>query len=138
MRNLMQKFLIFMQGRYGTDKLNHSLFVLFLVLWFVNIFVFNRTASLIIYIVELLVAGLIVFRSLSRNIVARSAENRKFLPIYNAVTGWFKLTYKKIKDRKHYRYIKCPMCKAQLRVKNKKGKHTVRCPRCGSEFDKTI
>lgn len=138
MRNFMQKFMIFMQGRYGTDKLNHSLFVLFLVLWLVNIFVFNRTASLIIYIVELIILGLIIFRSLSRNIVARSAENRKFLPIYNAVTGWFKLTYKKIKDRKYYRYIKCPVCKAQLRVKNKKGKHTVRCPRCGSEFDKTI
>lgn len=127
-----------MQGRYGTDKLNNTLFVLFFVLWIVNIFVFNRTASYIIDIFELLVIALIIFRSLSRNITARSAENRKFLPVYNAVVGWFKLTVKKFKDRKDYRYVKCPVCKAQLRVKNKKGNHTVRCPRCGSEFNKKI
>lgn len=138
MRNLLQKFAVFMQGRYGTDKLNNSLFVLFFVLWLVNIFVFNFTASLILNILQLAVIGIIIFRSLSYNINARSAENRKFLPIYNAVTGWFKLTYKKFKDRKYFRYVKCPMCKAQLRVKNQKGNHTVRCPRCGSEFNKKI
>ena len=138
MRNFFQKIAIFMQGRYGTDKLNNTLFVLFFVLWIVNIFVFNRTASYIIDIFELLVIALIIYRALSRNITARSAENRKFLPVYNAVVGWFKLTFKKFKDRKDYRYVKCPVCKAQLRVKNKKGNHTVRCPRCGSEFNKKI
>ncbi len=138
MRNLLQKFAVFMQGRYGTDKLNNSLLVFVLVLWFVNIFVFDRTASLIIDGIQLLIIVLILFRTFSRNITARNAENRKFLPFYNAVTGWFKLTYKKIRDRKYYRYVKCPVCKAQLRVKNKKGNHTVRCPRCGSEFDKKI
>lgn len=138
MRSFFQKIAIFMQGRYGTDKLNNTLFVLFFVLWIVNIFVFNRVASYIIDIFELLVIALIIFRALSRNITARSAENRKFLPVYNAVVGWFKLTFKKFKDRKNYRYVKCPVCKAQLRVKNKKGNHTVRCPRCGSEFNKKI
>ncbi len=138
MRGFFRKFSEFMQGRYGTDKLNNSLFVLILVLWFVNIFVFNRWASFVIDIVELLILGIAIFRSLSRNITARSAENRKFLPIYNAVTGWFKLTCQKIRDRKDFRYVKCPVCKAQLRVKNKKGNHTVRCPRCGSEFNKKI
>lgn len=138
MRGFFRKFSEFMQGRYGTDKLNNSLFVLILVLWFVNIFVFNRWASFIIDLVVLLILVIAIFRSLSRNITARSAENRKFLPIYNAVTGWFKLTYQKIRDRKDFRYVKCPVCKAQLRVKNKKGNHTVRCPRCGSEFSKKI
>ena len=110
-----------MQGRYGTDKLNNALWVLLLILWFVNIFVWNRVARYIIDGIMLLIIVLICFRMFSRNIVARSAENRKFLPIYNAVTGWFRLTFKKIRDRKEYRYIKCPVCKAQLRVRNKKG-----------------
>ena len=116
MRNLMQKFAVFMQGRYGTDKLNNCLFVLFLVLWFVNIFVFAPIPTLII----------------------DAFENRAFMPVYNAVAGWFKLTYKKIRDRKEYRYLRCPICKAQLRVRNVKGKHRVHCPKCGSEFDKKI
>jgi hypothetical protein len=94
-----------MQGRYGTDKLNNALWVLLLILWFVNIFVWNRVARYIIDGIMLLIIVLICFRMFSRNIVARSAENRKFLPIYNAVTGWFRLTFKKIRDRKDYRYI---------------------------------
>ncbi len=138
MRQLMQRLAIFMQGRYGTDTLNNFLCVLFFVLWIINIFVFNTTASLVIDLLQLALLALILFRSLSRNITKRSAENRKFLPIYNSVKSWFKLTWSKFRDRKDFRYLKCPMCKAQLRVKNKKGMHTVRCPRCGSEFDKKI
>ena len=93
MRGLFNRFANFMQGRYGTDKLNNALWVLLLILWFVNIFVWNRVARYIIDGIMLLIIVLICFRMFSRNIVARSAENRKFLPIYNAVTGWFKLTF---------------------------------------------
>ncbi len=138
MQNFMQKLMIFMQGRYGTDKLNNCIIVLALVLWFVNIFVFNVFASLILTLLELALIGLTIFRSLSRNITKRSAENRNFLPIYNAVKNFFTLNYKKFKERKEFKYIKCPMCKAQLRVKNKKGVHTVCCPKCRGEFKKKI
>ncbi|MCH5297567.1 MAG: zf-TFIIB domain-containing protein [Ruminococcus sp.] len=138
MRNLIQRFMIFMQGRYGTDTLNRFLFVLFIVLWLVNIFVFNFVARNIIWLIELLIIALTLFRSFSRNIYKRSAENRKFLKYYNPVKSWVKLNIRKFKDRKDYRYLKCPICKSQLRVKNKKGIHTVHCPRCGSEFDKKI
>ena len=138
MRGLLQKFAIFMQGRYGTDTLNNCLLGSVLVLWLVNIFVFNFTATLIIDLIQFAVVGLIIFRSLSKNITKRSAENRKFLPFYNKVKNWCALTWKKFKDRKDYRYLRCPVCKAQLRVKNKKGNHTVRCPKCGSEFNKKI
>ena len=85
MRGLFNRFANFMQGRYGTDKLNNALWVLLLILWFVNIFVWNRVARYIIDGIMLLIIVLICFRMFSRNIVARSAENRKFLPIYNAV-----------------------------------------------------
>lgn len=138
MRNLMQKFAIFMQGRYGMDTLNNFLVAVFFVLWIINIFVFNTIASLVIDLLELAVIIFMFFRMLSRNINKRSLENRKFTPLYNSLKNWFSLTIRKFKERKDFRYLKCPVCKAQLRVKNKKGKHTVRCPRCGSEFEKKI
>lgn len=138
MRNFIQRFMIFMQGRYGTDTLNKFLFALFIVLWLVNIFVFNRLARIIILLIELLIIALTIFRSFSRNINKRSAENRVFIKYYNPVKSHIKLCILKFKDRKEYKYLKCPMCKSQLRVKNKKGNHTVRCPRCGSEFSKKI
>ncbi len=138
MRNFFQKIAIFMQGRYGTDKLNNFLMVVFFILWVANIFVFNRYASLVVYLCQLAVLGIIIFRALSRNITKRSAENRTFTKIYTPVANFFSLTFKKIRDRKDFRYIRCPACKAQLRVKNTKGMHTVRCPKCGSSFKKKI
>lgn len=138
MRNFMQRIAIFMQGRYGNDKFNNFLYVVFFVLWFINILVWNRTASLVIDLLMLVVLAYTLFRTLSRNINKRSLENRTFMKVYDGVKNWFSITQKKFRDRKDFRYIKCPICKAQLRVKNKKGNHVVRCPRCGSEFDKKI
>ena len=140
MRNLIQRFMIFMQGRYGTDTLNKFLAGLFLVLWLINLLImrFFLVTRLIFYFLELAVLTLFIFRALSRNINKRSAENRAFLKVYNPVKSRIKLSIQKFKDRKEFRYLKCPVCKAQLRVKNKKGMHTVRCPRCGSEFEKKI
>ena len=134
MRNFFEKFMMFMQGRYGMDSLNGFILVLSFVIWTVNIFVFNRLAHYIIMVVQLLLVALFIFRMLSRNVTMRSAENRRFQKVYEPVKNWVQLTYKRIRDRKDYRYLKCPVCKAQLRVKNIKGRHNVRCPKCRSEF----
>ena len=75
MRNLMQKFAIFMQGRYGTDKLNNSLFVWFLGLCVGNGCVFAPIPTLIIDAFEIAIIVITVFRTFSRNIAKRSAEN---------------------------------------------------------------
>lgn len=138
MRNFFEKFMMFMQGRYGMDSLNGFILVLSFVIWTVNIFVFNRLVHYIIMVVQLLLVALFIFRMLSRNVTMRSAENRRFQKVYEPVKNWVQLTYKRIRDRKDYRYLKCPVCKAQLRVKNIKGRHNVRCPKCRSEFEKKI
>ncbi len=138
MRNFFEKFMMFMQGRYGMDSLNGFILVLSFVIWTVNIFVFNRLAHYIIMVVQLLLVALFIFRMLSRNVTMRSAENRRFQKVYEPVKNWVQLTYKRIRDRKDYRYLKCPVCKAQLRVKNIKGRHNVRCPKCRSEFEEKI
>ena len=138
MRNFFERFMMFMQGRYGMDSLNGFILVLSFVIWTVNIFVFNRLVHYIIMVVQLLLVALFIFRMLSRNVPMRSAENRRFQKVYEPVKNWVQLTYKRIRDRKDYRYLKCPVCKAQLRVKNIKGRHNVRCPKCRSEFEKKI
>ena len=50
----------------------------------------------------------------------------------------FAQSRRQFRERDTYRYLKCPSCKAQLRVRAIKGKHNVRCPKCGSEFEKKI
>lgn len=138
MRNFMQKFMMFMQGRYGLDSLNKFLFGVLFVLMFVKLFVFNLVADLVISNIQLLILAWLIFRFLSKNINRRALENRNFLKAWNPVKSWFKLTMQKFKDRKEYRYLKCPVCNSQLRVKNRKGVHSIRCPRCKSEFSKKI
>lgn len=138
MRNFLMRLMGFMQGRYGIDQLNISLFVLSVVLWIVNIFVWNQIASLTLTILELLIIVIVILRGMSRNTVKRNAENQKFLPVFNFVVSKIKLCIRKFRDRKTHKYIKCPKCKVHLRVKRTKGVHTVQCPKCGMRFAKKI
>lgn len=123
-----------MQGRYGFDALNIFLLCIDLVLWFVHLFVWNPIARWIIFAVELGILVLVFLRAFSRNINMRSLENRRFKKVYDPVKNWIVFQIKKFRERKEYKYLKCPYCKAQLRVKNQKGNHGVRCPKCKSEF----
>lgn len=127
-----------MQGRNGFDELNGALIVLSLIVSIVARCFWNWRVSLILQFVSLALLGWAVFRFLSTNLYRRSAENRIVKPVIGGVVGWFKLTYKRLRDGRTHRYYKCPKCKAQLRVKNIKGKHTIRCPKCGNKFEKTI
>lgn len=123
-----------MIGRYGMDGLNLFMLGLALAIWTVNIFVWNRWASLILWLAEAGLMVLVILRALSRNINMRSLENRRFKKVFDPVKNWVQLQIKKFRERKDFKYLKCPYCKAQLRVKNQKGSHGVRCPKCGKEF----
>ena len=130
----MNKFMRFMQGRYGFDTLNGFLFILALLVHIANIFVWGYIPSIVLYFVSTALMGWAIFRSLSRNINMRSRENRIFRKAYDPVKKWALFRIRKFKERKDFKYIKCPACKAQLRVKNQKGQHGVRCPKCRYEF----
>lgn len=134
MRNFMFKIAQFMNGRYGHDKLNTALLILWIVLesfWLVTRFwVFG--------VLVLLLIALIFFRSFSKNIQKRMRENRKYLSIVNSIKKKTTLWQKMWKDRDTHKYIKCPYCKAQLRVKKIKGEHKVHCPKCNEDFKKKI
>ena len=123
MNGFFDKLQRFMAGRNGYDRLCLISFFVYTALVIANIFVH----SLIIYIIEWLILGYIIFRMLSRNVYQRQRENMFFVRQKN-----------KIRDIKTHRYIKCKNCKAKLRVKRKKGKHNVRCPKCGKVFETNI
>lgn len=134
MSNFRMKFMNFMYGRYGNDKLNYALLVLWFLLAIVNIFVHNA----LFYFVTLIPPVLFILRYLSKNTYKRSRENQVFLKYFCKVKSWFKLQNKKIKERKTHRYFTCPNCKVTVRVPNKKGKHTICCPKCRKDFQKRI
>ena len=124
------KLIRFMYGRNGNDKLNSVLFWVYFALLIINILL----KSVILWIIELILVAVYLFRFLSRNIYRRQKENRAFLKVWNKISGFFKLQKNKFRDRKTHVYRKCEHCRAVLRLPKKKGKHTVRCPQCNKTF----
>ncbi|MBO4860113.1 MAG: hypothetical protein J5530_01055 [Clostridia bacterium] len=120
----------FMYGRYGSDQLNTALIIAAVALSFVNIF----ARSLVIYIIQLVIMAFAVYRMFSRKIQTRLRENKAFLSVWEKIKQFFVRIKNRFKDRKTHVYMKCPTCKAQLRLPRVKGEHGVKCPKCGAEF----
>ena len=121
----------FMYGRYGVDELYKLGVVLWIILSIINIFINSR----IITIIELLLIVIIIYRSLSKNIVKRKYENQVYLKLKKELKNKVNLIKRKWQDRNTHIYKKCPKCKTVLRLPLKKGRHTCKCPTCNNKFE---
>lgn len=120
----------FMQGRHGADNL--GMFTLFTglacsLLGSCTRFGLLSLIGFILYIITL-------FRMFSRNHEKRAAENRKYIEL---TSGWktkILQFFRRMKNRREYRYFKCPNCKVLLRMKRGTGEKDITCIRCGYQF----
>lgn len=122
----------FMRGRNGQDSLNFALCVLALILLFVLAFVPYRWASL----AALLPLCWAIFRSYSKNLDKRRAENAKWLKMTAPFRKASELNQDKWADRKTHKYFSCPKCHETMRVPKGKGKIEITCRRCGEKFQR--
>ena len=129
---LMQKLREFMYGRYGTDRLSLALVAGGFVCY--TLYVFTRWR--VLYLFSLVLYGIALFRTLSRNTGKRRAENQKFMNL------WYKLKNKWIgfkadfEERKTYKHFKCPKCGQKIRIPRGRGKIEICCPKCSNRFIK--
>ena len=114
----------FMQGRYGSDKLNMTILwtgvgacLLSMLMPFVLI-------KLALFILSYGLMFWTIFRAFSRNTYKRYQENRKYLRFIE-----------RVKDRQH-RHFDCPRCHQPVRVPRGKGKIAITCPKCKERFIK--
>ena len=114
----------FMEGRYGTDRLNKTILTAGLVLCIVSMFFRIPAVNLVLTFLSYVLMFWAIFRTLSRNTYKRYQENRKYLQIFD-----------RLKDREH-RYFDCPKCRQLVRVPRGKGKIAITCPRCREKFVK--
>ena len=128
------KLMRFMNGRYGTDKLNNHLLILYFISWFFNVIIWSNIISLVLDIISLMLVMVILYRMLSRNIYKRQRENQAFIKYFGKYLPDYNLLYNKFKDRHTHIYKKCPQCKSVLRLKKIKGEHTARCPKCQNQI----
>ena len=128
---MKEKFIRFMQGRYGVDNLNtHALWFVIIIL-VINIFLQNTFISIFSYVIWFIV----IYRTFSRQVYKRYAENEKYLKMIQPITQFFHLQKKRMSDRSH-KYFRCPQCKQMVRLPKGKRKIIVTCPKCQNKFEK--
>lgn len=123
----------FMAGRRGTDALALATMIVGLVLCLVGQILWGWV-GIFLLLLGYALYGYTFFRMLSRNWIKRERENAWFLSIWRPVVGWFSMRRTIWRDRKFYKYFRCPNCRAWQRAPRGKGKIQVRCRGCGDEF----
>lgn len=130
--DMKEKFLRFMQGRYGgADKLNMHLMGLLFILVLIEIL----TGWKVLMVISLILMVLIYFRMFSKNIYKRYQENQKYTTLIAPITKRVQFFKRKRKDKTH-KYYKCPTCKQIVRVPKGHGKIEISCPKCHAKFVK--
>jgi len=131
MRGLKDKFIRFMQGRYGNDQLNRTLMfgaIVFLLL--------SIVAGDVFYLLAVAVMGYAYFRMFSKNTYKRAGENQRYLQLEWKVKAKWGKKKNELKQLKTHHIYKCPSCKQKIRVPRGRGKIAIRCRKCGNEFVK--
>ena len=75
-----------------------------------------------------------LFRMLSHNKAKRMQENRRFTQSWMRLKREVSQALVRLKNRRRYKYYKCPNCKARLRMPRGIGEKTVTCSRCNHSF----
>lgn len=134
---MKEKFIRFMQGRYGVDQLSKFTIGVACVAIILSLFV--KRGSLLGTVLDIVGLLTIIYtytRIFSRNIQKRYAENQKYL----SVTGKFRLRMNKEKNlmaqRKTHHIYSCPGCGQKIRIPKGKGKIEIECPKCHNKFVK--
>ena len=129
---MREKFMRFMQGRYGVDELSRFLSIASLVLIVLELITRWAIFGTLVWAIFIY----IYFRMFSKNYGKRQQENQKFLTIrYQLKTKWYNFK-KDMVQRKDYHIYKCPQCSQKIRIPRGKGKIAIRCPKCYIEFIK--
>ena len=121
-----------MAGRRGMDQLNVAIYILSFILYLVSVF----TGLMLISLVSTGSWIYAIFRSMSRNLPAREKENQWFLSKYTPVRRKVSQARVRFKNRKIYKYYRCPNCRAWLKLPRHIGEKQVTCSACHHTFTK--
>ena len=133
---MKEKFLRFMQGRYGADTLSKVLLGAGLIVVLLSAFLTRNAVGMVFYLLGWVLIIYCYFRIFSRNVSKRYAENQAFLAKTYKIRMFFQRQKSIWKQRKVYHIYKCPGCKQKIRIPRGKGKIEIRCQKCGTTFIK--
>jgi len=123
-----------MAGRNGTDQLCRFLSIVTMVFLLLSLLIRGTGLSSVFWVLGLLCFFWGIFRSFSRNLARRQAENQTYLRLTRNIRGRFEGALGRFRQRKEYRFYRCPSCRTWLRVPRHKGKVQITCRQCGERF----
>ena len=130
---MKEKLIRFMAGRNGTDSLNLFLLGVYVVLLLISS-IFIRRIGAYLQPLFLLLLGVIVYRTFSRNLERRRKENAWYMEKRMKFLGSIRLLRERWVQRKDYCFFRCPSCRTTLRVPKGRGKIKIVCRKCGTSF----
>lgn len=129
---MREKFMRFMQGRYGMDGFSRFLLAVGAVCLLLSSLFHVRFLNYVCWVLLIY----LYFRMFSRNIQKRYAEGVAYERAKAKVKAFFKGDRSMIDQAKMYRIFKCPKCSQKIRVPRGKGKIEITCPKCSGTFRK--
>ena len=123
-----------MAGRNGNDYLNRFLLVADVVLLLLAALIKSSFGS-VLYLAAIALLVYIYFRMFSRNTYKRRSENERYLAFRQKIINRFRLADQRWKQRREYKFFRCPSCSSVLRVPKGKGKIKIVCRKCGRSFE---
>jgi len=123
------KIIQFMAGRYGMDQYSRDLTAYGLIITLLDIFIPGKIVTYIGYALVIFA----IYRIFSKDHVKMRAQ----LTWYRTYFDGPLRSYLN-RDRKNYRYFKCPTCKQIQRAPKGRGRIRVTCHKCGNVFEKKV
>lgn len=127
---MKEKIIGFMRGRYGVDELSKFLMMLSVAM----IIMGSLTGNTLVNLLGFAAIGSAYFRILSKDYYRCSGQNRKYLQLRHRLGSSWQGQIRRFKERKIYRFYRCPQCRQKVRIPRGRGKVKITCPKCTSEF----
>lgn len=122
----------FSYGRYGVDELSRALYVAGFILFILSMF----KVLYFLYPLGLILLIWSMFRCLSKNRYKRERERNIYLRATGRVRSFFSIQLRRFKERKDYKYYRCPQCRTYNRIPKGHGKIIITCPKCRNQFQR--
>lgn len=132
---MREKLARFFAGRNGVDQLGRVVTFVTLAVLVVSMFTHGRVSE-VLFILALLGIVYMYFRMFSKNVAKRREENAKFMQKTYSMRTWFRGLGERWRQRREYKFFRCPGCGTLLRVPRGKGRIKIVCRKCGNSFIK--
>lgn len=127
-----------MMGRNGVDHLSVTVLALGTLLHFAGLFIQVPLLRSLLWMLAYICLFLVIYRTISRNLYRRQAENQRFLAGFARIRSRVALRGRMVREARAYKYLKCPRCAQRLRVPRGKGRIRVSCAKCGEQFERKV